>query len=340
MLYAILFIIIAVVGLFYVKWNPYYHKTFVAASKHSIGNSIISGKTNIAPRVSWDAAWSYAKAYYTSVWQAAVLGILLGSLVQVLVPKQWLIKVLGKASFGSTAKAGLAAVPAMMCTCCAAPLAVGLRKQNVSVGAALAFWLGNPTINPATLIFMGFVLSWKFTILRLVFGLILVFGVSFLANRFVKDSDLPDTILKAQETQSVTETGSFWSRWLKSAWSLILNIVPAYVIAVLVLGAIRAWLFPSIGEAMANSILTMIGLAIAGMFFVIPTAGEIPIIQTLMKFGLGTGPAAALLITLPSISLPSMLMVAKAFPARVIAFVAASVVVLGIICGIVGMWIL
>ncbi|MDB5083162.1 MAG: hypothetical protein JWN30_48 [Bacilli bacterium] len=336
----LLFLVVAVAGLVYVKWWPYYNKAFVAAAKHSIGSSIITGKSAVAPVPSWHTAWLYATAYYKSVWQAAVLGILLGSLVQVLIPKQWLIRVLGKTTFGSTAIGGLAAVPAMMCTCCAAPVAVGLRKRNVSVGAALAFWLGNPVINPATLIFMTFVLSWKFTLLRLVFGLLLVFGVSYFANRFATDAELPDAVLQTSQSNEPVETSPLWLRWLKTLGKLILSLVPAYIIAVLVLGAVRAWLFPSIGPAAADSLLTVIGLSIAGMLFVIPTAGEIPVIQTLMSFGLGTGPAAALLITLPSVSLPSLLMIAKSFPTKALVFVTGSVVVLGIVSGIIGMWVL
>lgn len=164
-----IFLLIAVVGLIYVKWWPYYNKSILAIDTHSIGDSILGDISNTP--FSWDSAWSYGVTYFQSVWKAAVLGILLGSLIQVLLPAQWLLKVLGKTSFGSTAIAGLASLPGMMCTCCAAPLAVGLRKSNASVGAALAFWLGNPVLNPATLIFMTFVLSWKFTVLRVVFGL-------------------------------------------------------------------------------------------------------------------------------------------------------------------------
>ena len=39
----IMFLAIAVIGLYWAKRNPYYHKAFVAAAKHSIGRSIISG---------------------------------------------------------------------------------------------------------------------------------------------------------------------------------------------------------------------------------------------------------------------------------------------------------
>lgn len=51
----------------------------------------------------------------------------------------------------------------------------------------------------------------------------------------------------------------------------------------------RFWLFPAFGQHAGNSITAVILLAFAGMLFVIPTAAEIPIVQTMMAFGLGTG---------------------------------------------------
>ncbi|KKB40340.1 permease [Bacillus thermotolerans] len=329
--FIVAFVLIAAAGLLYVKWWPYYNKTILAADTHSIGSSILGDLSSTTP--SWQSAWEYALVYFGAVWKAAILGIVLGSLIQVLLPTQWLLKVLGKSSFGSTAIAGAASVPGMMCTCCAAPMAVGLRKKNVSVGAALAFWIGNPMINPATLIFMAFVLSWEFTLMRLVFGIILTFGVSYLANRFAKDAQ------PVEMDQVITEAkseGSFFSRWLKSMGNMLLYIVPAYVLSVLLLGAGRVWLFPQLSESTANSLMAIIIFAVAGMLFVIPTAAEIPIIQTFMALGLGGGPAAALLVTLPAVSLPSLLIVAKSFPKKVLVFVAASVVVLGIISGLIG----
>lgn len=330
--FVIAFILIAAVGLLYIKWWPYYNKSILAANTNSIGSSILGDLSTVT--ASWQAALDYALVYFESVWKAAILGILLGSLVQVLIPTQWLLKLLGKASFGSTAIAGMASVPSMMCTCCAAPMAVGLRKKNVSIGAALAFWIGNPMINPATLIFMTFVLSWEFTVMRLVFGVILTFGISYLANRFVKDTkpvDLDKIVADVQPAK-----GNFFSRWLRSLGSMLLYIVPAYVLSVLLLGAGRVWLFPQLSESTTNSIIAIIIFAVAGMLFVIPTAAEIPIIQTFMALGLGGGPAAALLVTLPAISLPSLLIVSKSFPKKVLFFVIISVVVLGIVSGLIG----
>lgn len=329
--FIILFVLIAIAGLTYVKWWPYYFKAFKAASEHSIGSSILTGDQASGPAPSIQSAWDYAALYFKSVWKAAVLGILLGSLVQVLLPAKWLLKVLGKTTFKSTALGGIASIPGMMCTCCAAPIAVGLRKKNVSVGASLAFWLGNPVLNPATLVFMTFVLSWKFTLMRIVFGLILTFAVSYFANRFAGNSAVPETVEEVVTHEDEPE-GSFFTLWLKSMGTMLLTVVPAYLITVLVLGAARSWMFPALSEGSMNSLLAIVIFAVAGTLFVIPTAAEIPIISTFLSFGFGTGVAGALLITLPAISLPSLLMVYRSFPRKVLWFVVSSVFILGLLC--------
>lgn len=183
---------------------------------------------------------------------------------------------------------------------------------------------------------MFFVLGWKFTLLRFVFGAILVFGISYLAGRFAKDRqvDAKDIVEKVEKPAELK--GKFILRWLKSLRTIAIATIPAYIISVFVLGAFRAWLFPVIGEQWGDSILVILGFAIAGTLFVIPTAAEIPIIQSFMSFGLGGGPAAVLAITLPVISLPSALMVRRALSWRVLSFLGVSVAILGVIAGLVG----
>lgn len=330
----LLFMLVATVGLFYVKWNPYYAKAFVAASKHSIGASIVSGQNAVAPNPSWGSAVEYATNYFKSVWKAVILGLLLGSLIQVLIPRHWVKRIFGQTNFQSTALAGLAAIPSMMCTCCAAPVAVGLRKRSASAGATMAYWLGNPVLNPATIIFMGFVLSWKFALIRIIAGLILVLVVSYLANKMVNEEEVSTINTFDLEQVEESDKENFLVRWLKALWPLILDTIPAYLIAVFVLGSLRAWLFPVISPEWASSLWVIIGLAITGTLFIIPTAAEIPIVQTLMSFGLGVGPGVALMMTLPAVSIPSLIMVKRVFPAKVLIFVTISVMVVGVITGI------
>lgn len=194
-------------------------------------------------------------------------------------------------------------------------------------------------LNPAVLIFMGFVLGWHWAGLRLAVGVVLVFGIAYLANRFLRPEDVPSeaqTALAASEAYEGTGA-SMVSNWLKALWQLSIGVIPEFVVLVFALGAARAWLFPEITPAIGHSIWLLIGMAVAGTLFVIPTAGEIPIVATLMTFGLGAGPAGALLATLPPVSLPSLLMVARSFPTRVLLFLAGSVCVLGILTGLAAM---
>lgn len=334
---AFVFLLIAAAGLMYVKWWPYFHKALGAADTHSIGNSILGEPAAHAGSPSWNDAIEYAKTYFKSVWKAAILGILLGSLVQVLIPARWLQRLFGKSNFSSVVRGSVASLPGMMCSCCAAPIAAGLRRNNVSAGAALSFWIGNPLLNPATLVFMAFVLSWKFTVLRIVLGVLLTLVIGYIANRMMRGQEPALTPEMLPAAQPSKESKPFWSRWMTSLGIMLLQVVPAYVLAVLALGAVKTWLFPS---SFDSGVALLLVFAIAGTLFAIPTAAEIPIIQSFLAAGIAAGPASALLLTLPAVSLPSLLMVSRAFPRRILLLVLGSVIAGGIVSGIIGaLWI-
>ena len=331
------FLLIAVIGLFYVKWFPYYNRAFVAASQHSIGKSILMGTAASAPEPSLKAALDYALAYGKAIWQAMVLGLLLGSAVQALIPPQWVARALGRSDFGSVVNGGLMSLPGMMCTCCAAPVVAGLRARQAAPGAAIAFWLGNTVLNPAALVFMGFVLGWQWTGLRLGLGVLMVFGLGYLVNRMVTPKEAEASREALTQMIDEEDPGTAFTRWLRILGRMTVRLVPEYIVLVLLLGAARAWLFPHIGPDIDNSLLWIVAFAVAGMLFVIPTAGEVPIIQAMLSLGMASGPAGALLLTLPPISVPSLVMLGRSFPRRVLVLVSVAVVGFGIVAGVVAM---
>ena len=392
----LLFLAILCVGLYWVKWDPYYHKAFVAIEKHDIGKSILADSYD-SP---WQAMWQYAQVYFLAIWKAAVLGIVLGSLVQILLPPDWIVRFLGRSRLGSHLVATLAALPGMMCTCCAAPVAVGLYRARASASASVTYWVANPVLNPATLVFMYFVLGGGFTLLRVVFGVVLVFGAAWLVGRLAerrgvsegRDTALPGgttarnsaggaagaaTGSEAALTDSGTSAdsaggttlprvaantggvsvsaglaaaqaaykgcakpmlaGPFLQRWLPALWQLFLSTVPVYVITVLALSLARVWLFPHVDGALGDGVLWIVFFAVVGTLFVIPTAAEIPIVQGML--GLGTGTAGALLLTLPSVSLPSLLMMRDVLGTRLLWTVAGWVALVGVLAGLVAYWV-
>jgi hypothetical protein len=331
-------LLIAVIGLFYVKWFPYYNRAFVAATNHSIGSSILMGTAASPPAPSLRSALDYAWAYGKAIWQAMVLALLLGSAIQALLPVRWVAKVLGRTGFGSAAAGGLLAIPGMMCTCCAAPVVVGLRERQASPGGAIAFWLGNSVLNPATLVFMGFVLGWNWAALRLALGLLMVFGLGYLVNRMTTAREAEAAQAQLAELAVTAPTSGAFVRWITILTRMAVRLVPEYIVLILLLGAARAWLFPHIGAEIGNSFGWIIALAIAGTVFVIPTAGEVPIVQAMLSLGMGVGPAGALMMTLPPISVPSLAMLMRSFRPIVLAVVAMSVVAFGVVGGLMAVW--
>jgi len=327
-----MFLLLVVAGLFYVKWYPYYGRAFDAAAKHSIGGSILMGDASVAPPASWDAALGYALAYGKAIWKAMILGLLIGSGVQALLPASAVRRALGGRTFGSTVMGGLMGIPGMMCTCCAAPVVVGLRRHSAAPGPSVAFWLSNTMLNPATLVFTGFVLGWHWSLFRIVLGIPMVLGLGWLANRIAGSGDA----VVAQPPAPEAESRSFadiGKRWLQIFTRMTLRLIPEYLVIVLLLGAARAWMFPAIGPGIGDEWFWVLAFALAGMLFVIPTAGEVPIVQAMLALGIGVAPAAALLMTLPPVSLPSLAMLGRSLPVKLLATIAASVVAFGVLAG-------
>lgn len=110
----ITFILVTLAGVFWAKWDPYFGKAFHAAATHSLGTSIIAGTQAAPPPFSWQAALQYGIVYGKDIWEALLVGLLVGSGVQSLLPRDWLVRVLGKAGFKSSVISGAAAIPSMM----------------------------------------------------------------------------------------------------------------------------------------------------------------------------------------------------------------------------------
>src|SRR3954453_13581564 len=168
-------VVLALGLLSWAKYLPYSVKVPHVLETHSVGPSILSGDGALGHGASLAAGWHFTVAYLSSVWQALVAGLGLAAAVQVLLPVSWVERALGRA--GGTRggiRGACLAVFTLMCTCCAAPVAVGLRRLRANLPATVGFWLGNPALNPVVLVLCLAVLPWPWAVLRLVAGLTVV----------------------------------------------------------------------------------------------------------------------------------------------------------------------
>lgn len=91
------------------------------------------------------------------------------------------------------------------------------------------------------------------------------------------------------------------------------------------------WIASLLGK---NSVLSNFFAAIAGACMYFATLTEIPIVQGLLGSGMAQGPALALLLAGPSLSLPSMLIIGSELGMRKTAAYVVLVVLLSTLAGL------
>jgi len=123
--------------------------------------------------------------------------------------------------------------------------------------------------------------------------------------------------------------------WMRETWWFVRQIFPLLLLGVFIVGVVGVLLKPEWvqaalgGEGVRQSFLaTMIG---AISYFA--TMTEAPFVDTLMDLGMGKGPALALLLTGPGLSLPNWLAIAKVFGRKKAMVYVPTIVVLGTLVG-------
>lgn len=133
------------------------------------------------------------------------------------------------------------------------------------------------------------------------------------------------------------------SDWFDQTWIFTKQILPLLLIGVLVSGLLlgrpgheglipAAWIYNSVG---GNSAGANLFASIAGAFMYFATLTEVPILQGLMGSGMGKGPALALLLAGPAVSLPNMLVIRSIMGNRKTAVYILLVVIMSTITGMI-----
>jgi hypothetical protein len=105
--------------------------------------------------------------------------------------------------------------------------------------------------------------------------------------------------------------------WFATSWDFAKKILPLLLIGVLIAGALLGrpgseGLIPSTwiaGLVGGNSLWANLFASVVGAFMYFATLTEVPILQGLIGAGMGKGPALALLLAGPALSLPNMLVI-------------------------------
>jgi uncharacterized membrane protein YraQ (UPF0718 family) len=123
--------------------------------------------------------------------------------------------------------------------------------------------------------------------------------------------------------------------WLKETWWFVRVIFPLLLGGVFAVGVIAhllppAWIEHWLG---GNGILASFLATLIGSVSYFATMTEAPFVDSLMKMGMGKGPALALLLTGPGLSLPNWLAIARVFGPRKAVVYVLTILVLGSLVG-------
>ena len=131
--------------------------------------------------------------------------------------------------------------------------------------------------------------------------------------------------------------------WVESTWGFMKQIFPLLGGGVLVAGFMlgrpghpalipEQWIQSLLG---GNSIWANLIAALAGALMYFATLTEVPILQGLLGAGMGKGPALALLLAGPALSLPNMLVIASVMGVKKTATFCGIIVIMSTVAGMI-----
>jgi uncharacterized membrane protein YraQ (UPF0718 family) len=137
------------------------------------------------------------------------------------------------------------------------------------------------------------------------------------------------------------------AEWTRSSWDFAKQIMPLLAIGVVTAGFLlgsthddtaiagiipNEWISELVG---GNSLFSNLFASIIGAFMYFATLTEVPILQGLMAAGMGKGPALALLLAGPSLSLPNMLVIRRVMGTQKTLVYVGLVIIMATITGLI-----
>ncbi len=272
-------------------------------------------------------------------------GFLFAGLTGVLIPKAWVVKVMGESrGWKRILNACLLGVPLPICSCGTLALAAGLRKAGAGKGATAAFLISTPQTGidsiAATYALMGPVFAVARPLAAFATGIVGGVAVDWIA---AKDADPQPRKTccccgghAAHNHDTPPAQGNFALRVLRLAYVEILGrIAKPLAIGLLISAAVTVFVPENFFAQVlgGRTYLEMPLMVLLGFPMYVCSTASIPIAASLILKGISPGAAFVFLMVGPAINAASIATVAP-FIGRRAAFLYGFVIAFGaVICG-------
>jgi hypothetical protein len=269
----------------------------------------IAHALRITGSMTWEITW------------ALILGFTLSAIIQAVVRKATIVRLLGDDKPRTLAIASLLGAASSSCSYAAVALARSLFRKGADFTAAMAFGIGSTNLVLELGVILWLLLGWQFTLAEFIGGPVMIVVLAVLFRRFLKPALLRQAREQADRgiagsmeghaamDMSVAGDGPFLRRLLSRAgftsvshvfvmeWAAILRDL---VVGLFVAGAIAAWVPDSFWRhfflaghpVLAGVWGPLVGPLVAVVSFVC-SIGNVPLALVLWKGGISFGGVTA-----------------------------------------------
>jgi len=212
------------------------------------------------------------------------------------------------------------------CACAVMPMAEGLKEKGAKLGTTAAFIMVSPLLSPQTVILTYALLGLKFTIARIVFSfagaIILGIAFNYFEERKLKGFHTPSGSLNSKCDCCPPGCEEAKADFLKSFIEIAKNLGRYFVLGMFIASIFTVLIPPGaipkyIGSSGAFAYLAAV---LVGIPVYICEGEEIPLTLTLLKLGLGGGPAFSFLLGSVGTCIPTIIMAQKIIGKRPVVF--------------------
>ena len=270
-----------------------------------------------------DYVYAFAREFLKLTWLVLPYflgGAAVGAALDVFVKPEFALKHL-RGGWLSMAKASVLGMVLPGCSCATMPMADGLRRKGADLGTVTSFLLASPLASPQTLVLTFAVLGWKFAAARALAafaGAMMIGGIFLRLERACPDFlavPAPEPVKKC--CSGCGCSGAENEEGPKRFWPIFVDILKdlgKYFALGMAIASLLTVLLPP--DFIARHIgssgpLAYVSAVLLGVPLYVCEGEEIPLTLSLMKLGLGPGPAFAFLLGSVGTCIPTLVMSQK-----------------------------
>jgi len=257
-------------------------------------------------------------AYGANLWDANAIGmffamLLGGAAIGSLTPTARMQRLLRRQGALGAGTGGVLGMPLFLCSACSSPVSLGFYRNGAAVETSLGMILGSALFNPVGLIAIVLLFPLPVALARIGFGLACILLLVPLAARWAtpRCATLGELPLGLPPEEQVEPWGSAvrhgLRQWMSNSADVALRLGPPMLLATLAVGGVLTLVPPQeLADRFGAGLLAIAVTAAVGTLIQLPTLFEIPLVIGVLALGLGIGPAAALLVTAPSVGIVTL----------------------------------